>query len=856
MTQQVTRVRVFVASPGDVQPEGNSLHSVIEELNTTLGQRFGFIIELVGWETHCQPAMGRPQAVINEQIGEYDIFVGIMWKRFGMPTGEADSGTEEEFNLAYTAWQRDNTRQVTFYFSQALYTLNSAEEVEQIAKVIAFKKELMDKGLVWEYPMAGKFPDVIRPHLSRSLLKMFPIGTAAEAGASVVDRTESPAEAPDEQLQQAADVGSTGRTTEVRETGQRQIVDFVGALDASVNREDFARGSRFSDDLDDFQLLRLQLLTSAWLITSIPGSTLGIQEANRLYLYRDKLRPTGPEFVSLLRTLLNDQLNYIPGWYWFRSFEERDVQIVILDLAFSDPHNVIRQRAFEQLAAARVPLADSELDRMARSVSSDSSDVRTAALAYIGSSAGAAYLPLVGSALVDREKRVVNQANLSRYLILARTEPDRAFGELLGLTGVRAEDVLKELRPRAAEIATTNLLRASDHANDEIRFFTIQELIRRGEFTVELATSRKDDKYDQVKAAAYKFLIERGIEIDDAEIAWDVPRDHYRRLAGRALIFQPEPPIEREEILLAFYQRYDKTSLMQMACWDRLAGHEAYRALAIQHFTEFAVVLRDNLRTEFAAAGQMYYQTQLEEWRRIETGPINRAYLESPSLTLSLLSGLQHKPEKRDASTPESVAQSDVERRKVYYIAAALAGLARYGSPEDADFGRQFLSHSDMDVRIEAVRVIQRCGNGTDVPSLIKTAKGSDGLVQELAAKAVFVLTVDQKAVAGEFLKTENEILTSITIAELIARDDIEQVSDFLKPYLYTEQDKLRTRVMAYFIFRYDEQQLTDLLTWYTSADIYYFDVVCCFDRMLFAPLYLKSSYRESVKDTLFGFVS
>jgi len=606
MAQQVTKVRMFVASPGDVRPERDSLHPVIEELNTTLGQSFGFVIEFVGWETHCQPAMGRPQAVINEQIGEYDIFVGIMWKRFGTPTGEADSGTEEEFNLAYAAWQRDNRREVTFYFSQAPYTLNSAEDVEQVGKVLAFKNELMDKGLIWEYSTAGKFPDVIRPHLSRSLLKMFPAKTAAESVSSVVDRPESPAEASDEQFQQAVEVPSTGATTEARETSQQQIADSVDALDSAVKREDFARGVRLSSGLDDFQLLRLQLLTSTSLVPYIPSSMLGIQEANRLYLYRDRLRPTGPEFISLLRTLLNDQLNYIPGWYWFRSFEEKDVQTVILDLAFSDPHNVIRQRAFEQLAAARVPLTDNVRESIARSVTADSSDVRSAALAYIGSSGGAAYLPLVGSALVDRENQVVNQASLSRDLILARTEPDRAFGELLGGTAARAEDVLKELRPRATEIATTNLLRALDHGSDQIRFFTIKELIRRGELTVELATSKKEDKFDPVKAVAYQFLIERGIEIDDNEIVWKVPRDHFRRLASRNLVLRPNPPIEREKILLAFYRRYDTTRLMQIAGWNRVAGHEAYRALAIDHFTEFAAVLRDDLRTEFTAAAQMY----------------------------------------------------------------------------------------------------------------------------------------------------------------------------------------------------------------------------------------------------------
>ncbi|PYL26201.1 MAG: hypothetical protein DMF37_02915 [Verrucomicrobia bacterium] len=40
------------------------------------------------------------QDVINHQLAEYDIFLGIMSCRFGSPTKRAHSGTEEEFNRA------------------------------------------------------------------------------------------------------------------------------------------------------------------------------------------------------------------------------------------------------------------------------------------------------------------------------------------------------------------------------------------------------------------------------------------------------------------------------------------------------------------------------------------------------------------------------------------------------------------------------------------------------------------------------------------------------------------------------------------------------------------------------------
>lgn len=173
MTHEVTKVRLFVASPGDVRAERDMLNSVVNELNYTTGLKLDFVIELVRWETHCRPGLGRAQEVINEQIGPYDIFLGIMWKRFGTPTGDADSGTEEEFNLAYQEWEKNKKLQILFYFCQAPYNYRSQDELDQQSKVLKFHNSLKDKALVWEYENRDTFADTVRPHLSNLLLDMF-----------------------------------------------------------------------------------------------------------------------------------------------------------------------------------------------------------------------------------------------------------------------------------------------------------------------------------------------------------------------------------------------------------------------------------------------------------------------------------------------------------------------------------------------------------------------------------------------------------------------------------------------------------------------------------------------------------
>ena len=83
----MNRVRVFAGSPGDVPQERDIVSVVVEELRRTVAPLIPVDLETVRWETHAWPAAGKDaQDVINAEIGEYDVFVGIMWKRFGTRT--------------------------------------------------------------------------------------------------------------------------------------------------------------------------------------------------------------------------------------------------------------------------------------------------------------------------------------------------------------------------------------------------------------------------------------------------------------------------------------------------------------------------------------------------------------------------------------------------------------------------------------------------------------------------------------------------------------------------------------------------------------------------------------------------
>jgi len=95
-------IRVFIASPGDVSDEREIASHVVGEISRIFGTPFDIHVEAARWETHAWPDIGQDgQDVINRQIGDFDVLVGVMWKRFGSPTKRSQSGTGEEFERAY-----------------------------------------------------------------------------------------------------------------------------------------------------------------------------------------------------------------------------------------------------------------------------------------------------------------------------------------------------------------------------------------------------------------------------------------------------------------------------------------------------------------------------------------------------------------------------------------------------------------------------------------------------------------------------------------------------------------------------------------------------------------------------------
>ena len=170
MPKHETTISIFVASPSDVNEERKALELIVQELNKTWSKNLNLKLELLKWETDVHPGFGNyPQEVINNQIDEdYDVFIAIFWSTIGSPTAKAESGTIEEFEIAYKKYIKDkDSIDIMLYFKdQAIPP--SKMDANQLIKIQELKERLGKQGGLYStFNDIESFEPLLRNHLSK-----------------------------------------------------------------------------------------------------------------------------------------------------------------------------------------------------------------------------------------------------------------------------------------------------------------------------------------------------------------------------------------------------------------------------------------------------------------------------------------------------------------------------------------------------------------------------------------------------------------------------------------------------------------------------------------------------------------
>ena len=171
MPKNVVQYNLLISCPGDITSEIGIIGDAVSQFNTQFSDALGISVRIKHWRKNSYAQSGgKPQALLNEQfineqfINDCDAAVAILWTRFGTPTDEYGSGTEEEVEIMLFTG-----KQVFMYFSDKPLSPSQTNE-ESYKKVQAFRDKYKDRGIYFTYSSDEEFKTLFFAHLFQYFL--------------------------------------------------------------------------------------------------------------------------------------------------------------------------------------------------------------------------------------------------------------------------------------------------------------------------------------------------------------------------------------------------------------------------------------------------------------------------------------------------------------------------------------------------------------------------------------------------------------------------------------------------------------------------------------------------------------
>lgn len=166
MAQNVTLYNLLISCPGDVKDEVGLIETTVDEFNELYAETLGITIKTRHWsKSSYAQSGGKPQPLLNEQfVSKCDAAVAIFWTKFGSPTDEYGSGTEEEIEIML-----QSNKQVFMYFSDKTIPPSQMNS-DGYKQILSFREKYKDRGVYFTYSTDEEFKKIFFAHLSMYFL--------------------------------------------------------------------------------------------------------------------------------------------------------------------------------------------------------------------------------------------------------------------------------------------------------------------------------------------------------------------------------------------------------------------------------------------------------------------------------------------------------------------------------------------------------------------------------------------------------------------------------------------------------------------------------------------------------------
>lgn len=798
--------RVFLASPGDLEDERRTAKRIIDEYNSQLADALGYQADLVGWEDTL-PGVGRPQALINRDLDGCDLFVGMLWKRWGSPPdagGEFTSGFEEEYVRSLRRFEAEQRPQIYLLLKDIDQT-SKVDPGEQLKRVLAFR----DRVFAEKKLLAKNFASITDfEQTFRLCIQGYAIGLR--------DR----------------DAATSPETSEKGVSGAQVIAEEGEVVEAALPVEGLAflqglitnlkRGKEFSPSSSEVARFRLLSLTVG--TEGNDDVMLGAHDSNLLFRDRKALRLSRQEQWGLLDAGLETfRSQNLPVWYWLSSLDgfRRQVLSIISIVGNSSARQV---GAISAMRVLGQPIHDEEpikrdvvLDRWFGKESSQ--DLRIAALGYLAECGTSADIPRLREELGKNDYQTEKAAIAAILSIMDRESSEALFPTLLEFRPVSLDSKLLHAIFSKCKPSTELLVQALDQRNEKVRQIAVVELRKRRALPAPTAEKLLDDESPQVRYEAMRFLMSAGRTFSTEKAKSILMRNNGLRRAGGLMklgVLANEDPAGEP-----LFEEFARNRLLVLAEDDLVTqaqtanfDQDAFIALARKnpsvHREQVIQALRDRFEARHHAAVER----------------------------LGNIFGVQ-------SDTVEKVRGLGEYLRKKY-TRQALDLIATELRAEDLSLVREVMRSGFVDYSSADLFYLKRFGSWEDIPYIISSLDRPDGRRvtillgavdderYELAAAAVYALGKDR---VDELLSIDAPVRMKIELIRLLTSKQFKSISDArLSELLRAESAEVRKASALKVILSFAKKRIAAVLNEYHSATQFYYNVIHWLDFGLSVP--------------------
>lgn len=727
-------VRVFLASPGDLAEERKLAKTAVDQFNSLFADHYGYQVDLIGWEDTVS-MHGRPQEIINKDLARCELFIGILWKRWGTPPdnqGIYSSGFEEEFRLTLARRGEGNTPEMSILFKEVPPEL-LRDPGDQLKKVIAFRQELVDK----KYLLFENFADVIdfERKFFRCIANYVNRLGAEEKERSLVNEQASKVTVKSAAAKRKA--GDTPLSAEGAEFASNLIV-------ACEERP---------DEVDKVSVARFRLLGSLLHCVENDSYRLGVHDANILYQHRATLKLGNAERIGLLKAGLgNVKEENTPAWYWLASHEDSSAQLLMAYSVAGEPGVQYGAITAMRFLAVEIP---SEFDREAFVRlwlgSERSSELRTAALSYLSKFGVASDVQIIRAEFEQGNGQAINASAEAIVRIAMRDGKRKAFEALFDLrpTSVSKSLIQDLFFDDPAKVPDDFLLESLRQPCGDIRLAAVRLGYKRKIFTMDQSDKLVQDDYAHIRRVAIEFLVDNGRPFTDKEIEEIINKPSTNAMSSSSYLSASGDHIE--ELKLARLLRCGEVELEDVASRESIFGYQAHVVMA-ERSRKFDL-LRSWVDNRFVHVYE-------NEWSKF------------------------YERFKSDQEFISSARDLELYSRK-RNTRLALDALERLSDPSDIHRIRALLKDEFVDTRESDVEYLGRFGDWSDVQLILK-ARGrfsslgrlliqSSSLGDEVCGAAMFNLG---KARVAELLRLDMPDSLRMEVLSHVSKSTLRSLAD------------------------------------------------------------------------------